>query len=247
MIQVDTDNFGASYTGGTFSPTVFYENSTGCERPVCPAWITYEDIGAGQEGTTYVSSYRFTVAPNDGYPRYDRIQFQCTDTGGQTWVNYINVTQGCGLFVSFSIWKDTYYYAQNTSEFKYSIRTEGVDVYYGKAYCKPGDGGCYVQVNKICQNYLKNVLGDFREVYNRVIRNGLVVNNEGAVRDFSLCDEYGAEMMNYRFILDYAGDWTGYSPYVMSRPINGHLDPRMLVMHTEYNGNDTVVNYEIND
>lgn len=241
MIQVDTEIFGASYTGGTFSPTVFYENSTGCERPVCPAWITYEDIGAGQEGTTYVASYRFTVAPNDGSPRADRIQFQCTDTSGQTWVNYINVTQGCGLFVSSSIWKDTYYYAQNTSEFKYSIRTGGVDVYYGKAYCKPGDGGCYVQVNKICQNYLKNVLGDFRGYDDDV------VENAGAVMEFSLCDEYGAEMMNYRFLIDYAGDWEGESSYSMSEPINGHLDPRMKILYTEYNDASTSVTYEIED
>ncbi len=241
MIQVDTQSVGFSHTGGTFSPTVFYENTVGGNEqyPVCPSWITYDFIGAGQEGDDYVVSYRFTVAENTGGVRNDRITFQCTDTSGQTWTNYIYVTQGTGELTKCSIWKDTYFYASNRSSFSYSIVTSGVSVYFGTSYCRPGDGGCYVQVNKICQNYLKNVLPDIRELDDDV------VENENAVRYFSLCGEDGYEVMNYEFLMDYGGDWQGESPYVMTEPINGHLDPRMKAMYTEYGDSQRDVGYFI--
>ena len=243
MIQTDITSAALSYTGGTFSPTVTYPDTTygGVTAPSCPNWITFEYIGGAQEGSDYVESYRFIVSENDGAVRNGTITLQCTDTHGDTWYNYISVTQGSGVLVVAPIWKDTYYFAEREDTFVYSIRTGGVAVYYGKAYCAPGAGGPYVQVNQICRNYLKNVLPDFRGT------NDQVYQNEGAVMDFSLCGEGGYEVCNYRFLLDWYGDWAGESGYVMTEPINGHLDPRMMLMHTEYNDAQTSVTYEIED
>lgn len=243
MIQTDIEYAGVSFTGGTFSPTVTYPDTTygGVSAPSCPSWISFEYIGGAQEGSDYVESYRFIVEENDGAVRNGTITLQCTDTHGETWNNYINVTQGSGVLVVAPIWKDTYFYAERMEELVYSIRTGGVAIYYGKAYCAPGDGGPYVQVNKICRNYLKNVLPDFRGT------DDTVYQNDGAVADFSLCGDGGYELCNYRFLLDWAGDWVGESGYSMSEPINGHLDPRMYLMYTEYNDASTSVTYEIQD
>ena len=249
MIQTDIPEIALGYTGGTFSPTVYYENSTygGVTPPSCPDWITYENIGGAQEDTTYVESYRFTVAENTGATRYGTIALQCQDTSGETWHQTISVYQGTGEKVETSIWRDTFYYAEGVDTFVYSIKKDGVAVYFGKAYCRPGDGGAYVQVNKICQNYLKQVLGDYRGVLSQVIE------NVGGYGDFSICDKYGAEVMNYRFLYDWFGDWEGEGEYIMTThiggtgAINGHLDPRMYLMHTEYNTAETEVSVVIDD
>lgn len=252
MINIDiSTSQGVSYAGGTFSPTVTYENTTygGVVPPVCPDWITFEYIGGAQEGDNYVESYRFSVEPNDGVVRNGTIALQCTDTSGNTWNNYITVTQGSGEIVEAPIWKDTFYYAAHTDVFRYSIKNaDGVNIYYGKAYCAPGDGGPYVQVNKICQNYLRQNLGDFRELFNSIRE------NEGAYADFSLCgvnesdpDSESVELMNYRFLFDWAGAWTGEGAYTMTEPINGHIDPRMWLMYTEYNKVPREVTVNIND
>ena len=249
MINIDISSQGVSYTGGTFSPTVIYENTTygGVVQPVCPNWITLEYVGGDQEGDDYVESYRFSVASNDGGVRNGTITFECTDVSGNTFNNYINVTQGSGEIVEAPIWKDTYFFANHYNVFSYSIKNaDGVNVYFGKAYCAPGDGGPYVQVNKICQNYLRQNLGDFRSLDDDV------VENVGAYADFSLCgvnefdpDSASVELMNYRFLFDWAGDWAGEGEYAMTEPINGHLNPRMWLMYTEYNSEETDVDYEI--
>ena len=239
MIYFDISSASFSYTGGTFSPTVFYENTAagGDNNPVCPDWITYSFIGSGEEGTTLVTSYGFTAATNTGGVRYGYIEFGCTDRDGHVWSNRILVTQGSSEIVYAPIWKDTYYYASHLDVFEYSLKYNGVSVYFGKAYCAPGAGGPMVQVNKLCQNFLKN---------NVELTEG-VHSNDGAYGLFSLCNSEGLELCNYVFLMDYGSDWNGYSPYAMTEPINGHLDPRMYLMYTEYNSNETVINYEIND
>ena len=243
MIQLDNTSVGISYEGSTFYVDALYENTTygGLEAPDCPDWITFDYVGGAQYTEGYRETYEFTVEPNSGTARTGRIIFECQDTSGNTWVNYTYVHQGCGTFTVAPIWKDTFYYASGYSSFNYSIKTDGVSIYYGKAYCAPGEGGPLIQVNKICQNYLKNVLPDFRGVDDQVF------SNNDAVKAFSLCNNDGVEVMNYRFLIDYAGAWSGETGYVMTEPINGHLDPRMYVMHTQYNNVQTNVNYEIND
>ena len=67
MINIDiSTSQGVSYAGGTFSPTVTYENTTygGVVPPVCPDWITFEYIGGAQEGDNYVESYRLPRTPS---------------------------------------------------------------------------------------------------------------------------------------------------------------------------------------
>ena len=243
MIQVSINNIAAPYSGASLGIDVTYENTNygGISSPSGPAWVTIGDIGGAQYGSDFMVSYSITVQANDSTMRSGTIVFQCTDTSGNAYTQNVSIVQGSGVVVYGAIWTDKYYYAPNVSVFPYSIRTGGVSIYFGKAYCRPGDGGCYVQVNKICQNYMRNTLPDFREYDNNVVQ------NVDAVKDFALCNEDGVDVVNYRLLYDWAGPWYGDPHYIMSEPINGHIDPRMKLMYTEYNNDQNEVEYEIND
>ena len=239
MIQLDNTSVNAPYGRYTFYVDALYEGATqgGVSAPVCPSWITFDYIGGAQYSEGFRETYEFNVDANSGDVRMGLINFECQDTSGQTWTNHTTVVQGCGIFTYAPIWKDTYYFANHLDVFEYSLKYNGVSVYFGKAYCGPGDGGPMVQVNKICQNFLKN---------NIELTEG-VHSNDGAYGVFSLCNSEGLELGNYVFLMDYGGVWSGETGYVMTEPINGHLDPRMYVMHTQYNNVQTTVNYEIDD
>ena len=248
MIQVDVESIVASHNGTVQGVDVTYENTTlgGVEYPTCPSWVTFTEIGSATYGNDTVISYQFTVEENTGATRSDVIVLECTDLSGETYTRNITVRQGSGEVIEAPIWQDTFYTANAYSVFKYSISYNGVGVYYGKSYCSPGGAGAVIQVNKICQNFLKNNIGDLS------LYQDDVVENVGAVGDFALCDENdvnapGLEIMNYRFLMDYASDWEGESPYVMTTTINGHLDPRMRALCTIYCDEETEIDYEIND
>ena len=243
MIQVDTTYFVTPHTGSTLGVDVTYENTQlgGIQYPTFPEWVTCQEVGGAQYGSDYVMSYLFTFAENEGGVRYGQITYACTDTTGGTYNNYTNLVQGSGEIIEAPIWKDTYYLARGANLFRYSINYNGVGIYYGKSYSSPGAAGAYVQLNKICGNFLKNNVGDLSQYDDDV------VENVGAVGLFSLCNEDGIEVCNYRFLLDYAGDWSGESPYVMTTTINGHIDPRMKALCTIYCDEETDIWWEIGE
>lgn len=143
------------------------------------------------------------------------------------------------------IWKDTYFSVNTAkSPLKYHIEISGTGewtdesgvthydapaIFYGKAWAKPStDTETFeVGVNKICQDYLSNNLGDFTSVV------GLVtVEHPTALREFIVKDdETNAEIARFNFIYDWSYDKT--ADYTnMSRPINGRWADGMYALRT---------------
>lgn len=131
------------------------------------------------------------------------------------------------------IWQNTTYAAAGDDPLTYSITMDGEDIFYGRAFARPGRNSITVNLNRVCQNYLSSKLPPFRtSSYGHS-------ENPGAMRTFSLYNEdTGARLGQYDFVLDWsydAGvDWS--ADHIMSRPINGRWVSGMHCYLTEYSG-----------
>lgn len=242
MILVETDRIILSCDTTGFTMAVSYENcsaftNTSASTTAMWAATTSETTSATDE--LLVVYYDWEIDENTGAEREGIITYAYTDDDGNQYSIDIPIKQGTGISYSGPIWKDVYYTA-STSPFEYSIRYNGVDVYYGKAYAKPSESGVRVKVNTICSNYIRMRLDDMRQYEDDV------VGNE-AFGAFDLCDSDGVALMRYKFLMDWSGEWSGQSPYVMTDLINGHIDPRMKMLFTVYCDNVTELDWEIDD
>lgn len=152
------------------------------------------------------------------------------------------------------IWKDTYLTVpSDSSPLSYSIQmVDGYDennnevivpIFYGKAWIKPDSASdtYEVNINKICQDYLKNEMPiDFRSVISmqRYIQTD-------AKKKFYVYNEDTQTLMNtYEFIYDWSYDDTVvYSTLLsteMSHPINYRGANGMFYFRTYYNGANVV-------
>ena len=239
-ISVNPNISPYSYSGGTQEVAVTYDvlPEDVCAATTSDSWISVSIVSTGRTDSSTNIVYSVAVSENDGPYRTGNVIFRCISSGSTTTSNMNIIRQGTNACDYKPIWMDTYYYARNKDVFNYMITSEGVPVFTGKSYCAPGNGGPYIKVNGISSDFLSNGLGDFRNIVSDVI-------SENAVGRFSICDEYGAECMNWIFLKDYTSDWTGQTEYNMVNPINGHMDPRMKVFYTIYNDSETTINYSI--
>ena len=246
MIVIESGENAISYTGGTLQVSILCENTSGSSTVSASYPSMFDSVTiatTSQLGDDLSVVFNVVVSQNSGAYRDGIIDFQCTDNDGHTFHNYYFVHQGTGYFDYAPIWLDTYYTATNVNVFNYLISYNGTPIYSGKGYCAPGAGGARVKVNEICQNFLRYDLSD-TDVW---VPADEAIIGENSVGVFSICDEYGAELMNWIFLRDYTDAWTGQTGYNMSTPINGHLDTRMKVFNTEYNNAETVESYTIDD
>lgn len=144
------------------------------------------------------------------------------------------------------IWRDTIF-RTNVSEspLSYYITVNENDgsgaqyekeIFRGKAYAKPEGQYLEIYVNKLCQNYLGNDITDF------ISRPSTTQNNSNASRVFKLYSQSGSLLESYRFIYDWSymeRDLT--RDCLLSCPVNGHYDPRMLQLMTYFESNDDSV------
>lgn len=151
------------------------------------------------------------------------------------------------------IWKDTTYQASSgNSPFEYTIdlktgrqitvngvtSDEILTVFHGKAWLRPGDNYIYVNINKICQDYLTSSLPDLRN-----INATTTYTHPEAFRPFYLKDSGGTTINTYNFLLDWSyKDKTLTSDTNLSNPVNGHGCPNMFFLSTKYvNSSQSVV------
>lgn len=126
------------------------------------------------------------------------------------------------------IWKDTFYEV-NAERLIYTIRTDGIIIYSGKAYSMPSEGSIRINVNKICQNYLDSDIQALLEGNNE----SMTMDN--AVKTFTLNDENGNVLETYMFlnIWDKDTDWSGQN-IRLSAPIDGCYAANMLTLHSKF-------------
>lgn len=138
--------------------------------------------------------------------------------------------------ITAPIWKDTYY-STTAASVNYSIRLNGETIFTGKAVRYPGADEMFINVNKICRNYLEC---DIAELLEEMPSSNTNLNHPHAQRTFNFYT--GSSKINdYVFYQDYS--YTNDKPatgssIVVSNPINGHFVPGMLKVRT-YRGNSS--------
>lgn len=127
------------------------------------------------------------------------------------------------------IWQDIYYTSTTYTMLEYIInRKDGVVIYAGRAYQRPGGTGISINISKICQDYLKD---SFSETDFRNLVGSTYVHPESYV-EFELRDMNGNLLNTYGFVYDWSYEnWNGNARTV-SNPINGHTMAGMYDFNT---------------
>lgn len=138
------------------------------------------------------------------------------------------------------IWKDTYY-VSTADTLNYRILLEGDEIYAGKAVKYPDADEMFINVNKICSNYLES---DIEVLLNLMPDSSTAITQNQAQRQFDF-EVNDAVVETYVFYNDwsYSDDVevTGSSIY-LSNPINGHYVPGMLRLLTQRWTKDYIMN-----
>lgn len=119
------------------------------------------------------------------------------------------------------IWKDTIY--TGTTGFEYTVECDGQTLAEGVLSLHP-DGKVHFPINRIAENYLDSDI-DFSTEINQ---------QDNALRTFSLMSGY-TQVASYDFIFDWSYSDVPAGNYILSHPINGHMDSRMKLMYSSYN------------
>ena len=130
-----------------------------------------------------------------------------------------------------AIWKDSA--IQFSASTNYVIEAAGQGVYSGRCDMLP-DGSCEVLSNKLCQYY---VYQDFP------FETGVNVN-ANACKTFIFKDFSGNTVGSDDYICDWSYEDIVFAHNTLSKPVNGHLDPRMRLMWSTYNDTSYVSEVE---
>ena len=127
------------------------------------------------------------------------------------------------------IWQDIYYTSTTYTMLEYIInRKDGVVIYAGRAYQRPGGTGISINISKICQDYIKD---SFSETDFRNLVGSTYAHPESYV-EFELRDKNGNLLNTYGFVYDWSYEnWNG-SARTVSNPINNHKMAGMYVFNT---------------
>ncbi len=141
------------------------------------------------------------------------------------------------------IWKDITF-KSNADTLDYVIADEsGNTVHNGYTMRMPDQTGITINVNNIVEEYVTPDFDtDIRGAFDDVVK------NSEASKNYQIRQLPGTELLEtYNFIYDwsYEDRWTGQTRYMMTEPINGHIDSRMRSMFTIYNTGSTTFNYDI--
>lgn len=120
------------------------------------------------------------------------------------------------------IWKDTALVLSASTN--YTIETGGKTVFAGRCDMQP-DGTCEILTNKACQYWLKQ---------NFPTATGVTVNPDACKR-FNIIDADYNNLAVEDFIADWSYEDITLDHTVLSRPVNGVLDPRMKLLFSTYN------------
>lgn len=132
--------------------------------------------------------------------------------------------------ITAPIWKDTYY-TTTADTVNYSIGLDGETIFTGKGVKYPGADEMFININKICRNYLEC---DIAALLTTMPSSNTNLDHPNAQRTFNFYT--GSTLVNdYVFYQDYSytdDKPTTGSSIVVSNPINGHFVPGMLKVRT---------------
>lgn len=232
-MSADTTSIEFDYSGGD----VFVE-------------MAYNHInGATVSATTEADWLDLDWRDQEGHPHYE-LKVECDENTGFTqrtstitvfgpdeYGNQLSFTISVSQVVDdiYPIWKDIYY-SGSSSTLDYYITMDGNDVIYqGRAYVQPGKEYVQINISKICQNYLSNDIEDGNDIINPL---SFVSYSDDAVRTFQLYNASGDTLLKeYTYLYDWSYEELPASN-IITHPINGHADSRMVKVATEINLTD---------
>lgn len=133
-----------------------------------------------------------------------------------------------------SIWSDTFYYTDK-SPFTYTIRLDGEVIFAGRAYMFPDAEQTRVNINKVCENYLRQTeLTDSDFIDPSDV--SAVTENPTVIRYFELWDEDEEALVETFCFLDcwdYEYHMSMYPFKVLSNPIDDTVRPWMGKFETK--------------
>ena len=137
------------------------------------------------------------------------------------------------------------FFASSADTMEYVIKQGDTYIFRGIAVKAPGADYAYIDVGKICRQYLDNNLPDFRDFNDQITRlpNALqkftlssvqhIIIWTGADTYLDDVTEQVEEIYSFLFNWDYEG--TAYNEGMpLSDPVNGHMDCRMKLIYTQY-------------
>ena len=133
------------------------------------------------------------------------------------------------------IWKDTYYNSED-SVLDYRLVEDSVVIHNGYTMRMPDRTGITVSINTRVEEYLNN---DFETDFR--LADDDVILNPDAYKEYDVVDSGDTTLETYAFLYDwsYEDNWSGQGMYMMTKPINGHMDPRMKSLCTIYCDDET--------
>lgn len=121
------------------------------------------------------------------------------------------------------IWKDYYVDFGNVESQVYEITDyDGMIIFSGRAYKRPGDESLKVKINDICADYLEHV--------NLNLREGFASNEVAMV--FRVFNDNDTLIDTVTFVNDWSYDYEREDNGVISEPINGLFDVRMPLLYS---------------
>lgn len=169
------------------------------------------------------------VEPNYGLaPRTGTITVVGTDTIGRTHTCTIVINQDWN--VRYPIWQDVYFTGATDTLDYYILMDTGTAsreiIYQGRAYLQPNQSRVKINISKICQNYLSNNIEDGNSIRN------LDNVNVNSMKVFAIYNASGdTQLKAYRYVYDWSyGDLSVDG--ILTKPINGHADSRMVKLGT---------------
>lgn len=125
------------------------------------------------------------------------------------------------------IWKDTVYQITGDT-LSYYVKVGDVTIWDDVAHRRPNDARIMIYMNRIAIDFMEG---------NLAFTTGLTANPKEFM-EFKLYAHVGGLgrlLETYQFLFTFDGEWGGETK-VLSNPINGILDPRMLAPITVYSG-----------
>lgn len=133
------------------------------------------------------------------------------------------------------IWKDTVYQITGDT-LSYYVKVGDVTVWDDVAHRRPNDARIRIYMNRIAIDFMNGYLS---------FNTGLT-QNTGEFVEFKLyahAGGIGRLLETYQFLFSFDGEWNGEDK-TLSNPIDGVLDPRMLVPFTQYCASATNITIE---
>lgn len=117
---------------------------------------------------------------------------------------------------------------------RYLIQKNGTDIFYGKVKVLNENGPAIIDINAVAKDYLFVSVPELSATTVTQHLDAFAIFRWGSgfnIQDFAIRQDYSGE------------PWTG-ADKELSEPINGHADPRQMLLYSVFLNNETAVNID---